>query len=325
LVSLDVGSATGAHGDTVAFSVFLKTNGQPVAGTQNDLLFDPTVSVAARANGRPDCTVNPDIDKNATAFTFISMGCQPGVDCKGMRALVIATDNSDPIPDAAVLYTCKVAIASSTAPGSYPLFASGVVASDPAGGRLLATGNAGTITVSLRPGETPPTSTPTPAAGQTVSATPTPASFPVCTPPLCKDGAVLHCPGSCSNGCGVVCATPTPTAFCTPVACPPDQVAYCPGGCNGGCPSACAVPTQTPTPQGVCIRGSLDCEGDGSFEFFRSTCCEISRLSESPLPFSWCPLEGWDFETGKCKVCAGDPCGGVPPTPTPALEKPNSF
>ncbi len=32
---------------------------------------------------------------------------------------------------------------------------------------------------------------------------------PVCAPPACATGEVLHCPGTCPGGCGVVCVTPT--------------------------------------------------------------------------------------------------------------------
>jgi hypothetical protein len=316
LASLDVGSGTGARGDAAQFDVSLRTGGQPVAGTQNDLFFDPALSATAQADGRPNCGVNPDIDKSSTAFAFIPVGCHPGVDCKGIRAIVIATDNNAPIPDNSVLYTCKLLIPSDTAPGSYGLTAAGVVASDPTGNQLPITSSSGEITVVLRPGETLPT----------VSATPTPPSYPVCTPPVCGAGQVRSCPDKCLGGCGFVCATPTPTpaVVCTPPLCKDGEVLLCPGECPDGCGVVCGRPLPTPTPQGVCIRGSLDCEGDGSFEFLRSACCEISRLSASPEPFSWCPLEGWDFETGTCKVCAGDPCGGMPPTPTPAPEKPNA-
>ena len=317
VASLDVGSVTGVRGDAVQFEVSLRTGGQPVAGIQNDLFFDPGVSVTAQGNGRPNCGVNPAIDKGSSVFAFIPAGCRPGVDCLGLRAIVISTDNSAPIPDNSVLYTCKVLIAADTAPGAYALGAAGVVASDPTGNRLLVTTADGVLTVVARPGETIPP----------VSATPTPPSYPVCTPPVCGPDEVRSCPGQCLGGCGFICATPTPTPFvmCAPPPCKDGEVLLCPGECPGGCGVVCGRPPPTPTPQGVCIRGSLDCDADGSFEFLRSTCCELSRLSASPVLFSWCPLEGWDFETGKCIVCAGDPCGGVPPTPTLALDKPNSL
>ena len=302
LASLDVGSATGAHGDAVQFDVSLHTAGQPVAGTQNDLLFDPSVAVAAKANGRPDCSVNPDIDKNATGFTFIPVDCQPGLDCKGMRAIVIATDNSDPIPDAAVLYTCTVAISSNVAPGSYPLFASSVAGSNPTGDRILMTSSGGAITVVLRPGETLPT----------VSATPTPPSYPVCTPPVCGPGQVRSCPDKCLGGCGFICATPTPTPFvvCTPPPCKDGEVLLCPGECPEGCGVVCGRPQPTPTPEGWCFH-QADCQG-GAEAISQSLCCTLARESASPLPFTWCPLDQFDGSTGVCLVCAGDPCSGAP-------------
>ncbi|MCX7680518.1 MAG: NBR1-Ig-like domain-containing protein [Anaerolineae bacterium] len=45
-----------------------------------------------------------------------------------------------------------------------------------------------------------------------VPATPTPV--PVCTPMACPTGQVLHCPAAtCPGGCGMVCATPTPSGL----------------------------------------------------------------------------------------------------------------
>jgi hypothetical protein len=55
----------------------------------------------------------------------------------------------------------------------------------------------------------PPTRTPEPAEPTTAPANPTPV--PVCTPPPCQVGEVYYCPNTCSGGCGMQCATPTPT------------------------------------------------------------------------------------------------------------------
>ncbi len=224
VASLDVGSATGLRGETVQFAVSLHAAGQQVAGTQNDLLFDPTVAVAARANGRPDCAVNADIDKSASAFVFIPAGCRAGFDCKGLRAIVVATDNVDPIPDGSLLYRCSITIPSDAASGSYPLIAAGVVASGPNGDQVPITGSSGEIVVVSRPGETPPTHTPTPTA------------FPVCSPPQCNPDQTLFCPDECPGGCGVVCVTPGPT----PV---PEGWCFQGADCQGGA---------SPTSQGLC-------------------------------------------------------------------------
>jgi hypothetical protein len=56
----------------------------------------------------------------------------------------------------------------------------------------------------------------------TPSTTPTPTSDPCapppyyCTPPACATDEVLHCPTCCPHGCGVVCATRTPTPDSSP-------------------------------------------------------------------------------------------------------------
>jgi hypothetical protein len=51
----------------------------------------------------------------------------------------------------------------------------------------------------------PATNTPTPTP------TPTPLPGPMCTPPSCSAGEVAICPGLCTGGCGMVCATVTPS------------------------------------------------------------------------------------------------------------------
>jgi len=52
------------------------------------------------------------------------------------------------------------------------------------------------------------TATYTPTATLTITSTPTPTQTPyvVCTPPLCRPGQALYCPGECPWGCGTQCA-----------------------------------------------------------------------------------------------------------------------
>jgi hypothetical protein len=57
----------------------------------------------------------------------------------------------------------------------------------------------------------PATNTPKPTL------TPTPLPGPMCTAPACPAGQVAICPGPCTGGCGLVCATVTPPGGCTTV------------------------------------------------------------------------------------------------------------
>src|SRR5512139_3739241 len=102
-VIINVQSATGSKGQTVTVGVNLDTEDASVAGTQNDVGFEAPIAVAARTNGRPDCTVNGDINKGGTSFAFQPSGCSAAEGtCTGVRALVLALDNGDPIADGAV-------------------------------------------------------------------------------------------------------------------------------------------------------------------------------------------------------------------------------
>jgi len=146
-VVVQVGAATGAAGQRVQFSVTLDTKGLNVSAVQNDIIFDRHTSVAVRANGKPDCVVNPAIDKNAGGFAFQPPTCTSSGDCDRIRAVIIAFDNSELIPNGALVYTCNVDIAAGAAPGAYPLHNIEVVASSPAGSPVLSTGADGEIVV----------------------------------------------------------------------------------------------------------------------------------------------------------------------------------
>jgi hypothetical protein len=162
-VVITIQDVNGEAGSTVPVMVTLNSEGAQVAGTQNDITFgaDSGVAIAAKANGKPDCAVNPDIDKGGTSFAFQPSGCTAGTSCTGMRSLVLALDNVSAIPDGSVLYTCQVAIASD-ATGTIALTNSNTGASDPDGNALATTGVSGNVTVG------PGGPTPTPGAGGTV-------------------------------------------------------------------------------------------------------------------------------------------------------------
>lgn len=131
-VTLRVGSAADRPDQTVSIDVTLNTGGAPVAGTQNDLQFEPETPVRATAGGRPDCSVNTVIGKESSSFAFRPPGCTPGIDCIGIRALIFSLENIDAIPNRSVLFTCQIAIAAN-ATGSYALTCSSARAAPPDG------------------------------------------------------------------------------------------------------------------------------------------------------------------------------------------------
>jgi hypothetical protein len=149
VASIDIGTASGPAGSTASFAVSLSLLGDAppaVAGVQNDVGFDPLTPVAATLAGEPDCTVNPAIDKDATTFAFLPMGCAPG-SCSGIRAFVLSTGNSDPLADGVELYSCNVAIAEAADLGSYALVAGMPVASAADSSMLPAIASDGSVEV----------------------------------------------------------------------------------------------------------------------------------------------------------------------------------
>lgn len=118
-----------------------------MAGTENEITFDALTPIEATSDGKPDCTVEPTIDKNGTDFLFLPFGCDPGTTCTGVRAFVLALDNTTPIPSGSALYECAVRIASNATLGTYPLQNGNAVASDPLGQPVTARGVAGEVEV----------------------------------------------------------------------------------------------------------------------------------------------------------------------------------
>lgn len=146
--ALGVSSAAGAPGERVSIAVSLDDGGAVVVGLQNDLVLDGiNIAIAARTNGSPDCRVEPAIHKDATGFAFVPPGCV-GAACTGIRAVVLAVDNLDPIDDGSVLYRCSIDIAAGAPSRAYPITLAQVVMSDARGKAVhVAAGIDGTIIV----------------------------------------------------------------------------------------------------------------------------------------------------------------------------------
>jgi hypothetical protein len=140
-------SASASPGQTTTVTATLRTGGASIAGTQNDITFDPrAIAIARKANGKPDCRANGALGKEGTAFSFLPPQCAPGA-CDTVRALVLSLSNVAAIPDGSVLYTCTVAVAAGAAPGARALRLSRVGFSDPGGKAISGAGVDGTITV----------------------------------------------------------------------------------------------------------------------------------------------------------------------------------
>ena len=139
-------SVQGGRGDVVSVSAKLNAGGARIAGTQNDIVFDPTqVAIGRDSNGQPECAANRQIKKDATAFSFVPKDC--GANCTTVRALVLSLSNVEPIPDGSVLYTCRVRIRPEASSGTHRLKLTKVGFSDPQGRAIDGGGEDGVVTV----------------------------------------------------------------------------------------------------------------------------------------------------------------------------------
>jgi hypothetical protein len=122
-------------GTTATLTASYVSSNDHVFGIQNDIGFPPEVAVAAKANGKPDCTPINTVDNGSflpISFAFKPNGCGPlGAPCASVRALTepTATIHGDVSPwyqiDDQVLYTCNLTVAADAA-GLYVLPISGI-------------------------------------------------------------------------------------------------------------------------------------------------------------------------------------------------------
>jgi hypothetical protein len=200
-VRIEIETVQANPGGTVSVSVFLFGEGERVAGTQNDIVFDPAV---IDLRDEPACRINPAIGDrldecqrerpdNPCKSLFLNLsecpeaeGCPAGSDgLRRLRAFVLSLANTNLIPDGP-LYSCEFSVAGDAPAGGVVVLENlNVASSTPDGFPLRTIGSCGTVLLS-------------------------PAQE--CMPPSCGPGEALHCPHSCCPAdCGLVCVTPTPT------------------------------------------------------------------------------------------------------------------
>jgi len=139
VATIDVGTGSGPPGSLVDVPVRLNLIGTPaaqVASVTNDIAFDVHTPVL-EVDGEPACSVDPGLDKGASSFAFLPLGCTPGASCSGVRATIADSAEPTAIADGATLYDCQFAIAPGTPAGTaYALAASNGSATDVTGTAL---------------------------------------------------------------------------------------------------------------------------------------------------------------------------------------------
>lgn len=283
-VTLTCDPVTAIPGGVASLEISMLREGEAlVAGTQNDLRFDPAnFSIDAET----DCIINPAIGPGSSVDKRLFASNPPGESPRA-RVLIVALDNDNVIPPG-LLYTCAAHVSQDVALGTYVIENTDLVASSSTGTRIPVGGQNCEVNVV----------TPTPTVecvnnddcppgevcvdNHCVVATPTPTPIGFCNIDQdCPPGQVCvdhHC------------VTPTPTA--TPIGfcnidqdCPPGQVCVdhhcvtatptprcrqntdCPSGqvcIDGNCVTSTpsATPTVTPTAKKKKSSGGCSCEID---------------------------------------------------------------
>lgn len=176
-VAADVGSV-------VELAVRLESTTGQASAIEFDLQLDERLRVTAGGDGRPDCSVNPAINKEASGFSFRPARCGDGnLGCEVVHAVILAADNREPIADDSELFRCRMRIPPQVPDGAYPIHARNARYAPPSGDDLEAAVSEGWVVV-----------------GQAVLPSPTAVPIATTTP--------THSGGSDGGGCAVAVAPP---------------------------------------------------------------------------------------------------------------------
>gem|GEM_PF-1677552 len=154
-VQVQVGQASGYPGWVVDLPVRLTIDGEAPSSVGLTLFFaDPrSVKVEKRENGEPDCTPAAGVETPGR-FAFWPVGCFHDDDeCDAVRVLFVDLSGTGPNLPGGELFRCKVRIATSAVPGTYPVENRESEAAARGGREVPATGSDGAVAVLQPPGD----------------------------------------------------------------------------------------------------------------------------------------------------------------------------
>lgn len=120
----------------------LRTGGRDIVALQADLTLRPGIAASTSSAWR--CKGNPLLPQRAA---FVERDCN-GAACRSVRGMLFATSLAlAPIPDATTIFTCRVAISESAAPGAAAVAVGNAIASDLGGNRIDLSAPPGVLTI----------------------------------------------------------------------------------------------------------------------------------------------------------------------------------
>lgn len=144
---IQYGDATIVAGEVGQIGVWLRTDGEEIVATQNDIQFPSGIHGFDASDHPLGCHVNSELHKDL-AYRLLTGGSESGGET--LRAIVISFSNFGAIADGTLLYTCDVQVRPTTQPGTYPLRAYQTEASDPYGRAIRMRAVSGSIHVLAR-------------------------------------------------------------------------------------------------------------------------------------------------------------------------------
>jgi len=163
-------------GERAAARIVLLPEGSSTVALQFEVGFTRAFFIDERRTGVPSCTVNPEIQRTASATAFFPPDCVPAASgsCLGVRVVLFDFFDRTAIPEGLIV-SCDVRVRPDIAEGTYSVPIGKVIAAD-AAGMLLPRARGIDGVLEVRHNEPTPTRSATPVS----TATPEPTSPPPC-------------------------------------------------------------------------------------------------------------------------------------------------